>query len=314
MIFPIAIVIPAYKIAYLEETIESFAKQTCKDFVLYIFDDCSPYDIKSIADKYKESLNIHYYRFEENLGGKDLVAHWNRCIKRTMGEEWVWLFSDDDKVQPKCVEIFYEYYHKGINAYSVLHFNIEIINEKSLLKFPCKPYPKVLMPNEFLYQLYRGKIAARLPEFIFKKAALDTNQGYEHYDLAWRADNATVMKLSYPLGIFTLDGDNCLVQWRNSNDNISACGDKDCILRKNEATILFFNWAYSFYKHKQLALIFSDIQLIATCVNQLLIVDNRRPISSLLIYIYRYVFIKEKISRRIIAFLYVFYRLIKKRK
>ena len=42
-----------------------------------------------------------------NFGGHDLVAQWNRCIQLTQNEPWLWLFSDDDIMGPRCVEYFF---------------------------------------------------------------------------------------------------------------------------------------------------------------------------------------------------------------
>ena len=45
-----------------------------------------------------ESYNdprIQYFKNTENIGGKDLVAQWNKCLKYAMGE-YIILASDDD--------------------------------------------------------------------------------------------------------------------------------------------------------------------------------------------------------------------------
>ena len=91
----LAIIIPAYKPDYLAETLESLTKQTNKDFIVYIGDDASPYDLKSIVDEFSSKLNIVYKRFEDNLGSKSLTKQWERCIELS-NEDWVWLFSDED--------------------------------------------------------------------------------------------------------------------------------------------------------------------------------------------------------------------------
>ena len=36
--------------------------------------------LRSIAEKYRDRINIIYRRFPENLGKTDLLAHWERCI------------------------------------------------------------------------------------------------------------------------------------------------------------------------------------------------------------------------------------------
>lgn len=69
----LAIVIPAYKDAYLDKTLNSLSQQTDKNFVVYIGDDNSPYELEKIVNKYLEKLNITYRRFDTNSGGTNLV-------------------------------------------------------------------------------------------------------------------------------------------------------------------------------------------------------------------------------------------------
>lgn len=100
----LAIVIPAYKGRFLKETLDSIAVQAHKDeFVLYIGDDASPERLDKIVESYQNKVNLVYHRFSENMGGKDLVAHWERCIQLS-AEPFIWLFSDDDLMPADGVE------------------------------------------------------------------------------------------------------------------------------------------------------------------------------------------------------------------
>jgi len=53
----LAIVIPAYKSTFLAAALDSIAAQTCKDFTLYIGDDCSPNNLGEIVDRYMDKIN-----------------------------------------------------------------------------------------------------------------------------------------------------------------------------------------------------------------------------------------------------------------
>lgn len=86
----LAIIIPAYKPDFLESALSSVAAQTCHDFTVYVCDDASPYDIRSIVNGFASSIDIQYTRFEDNLGGTDLVGQWNRCLASAQDEEWTW--------------------------------------------------------------------------------------------------------------------------------------------------------------------------------------------------------------------------------
>lgn len=55
----LAIIIPAYKPRFLQETLDSIAKQNSHEFTVYIGDDASPYPLKTIVDHYKTSLTLY---------------------------------------------------------------------------------------------------------------------------------------------------------------------------------------------------------------------------------------------------------------
>ena len=99
----LAIIIPAYKACFFREVLDSIVRQSNRDFTVYIGDDASPDDLESIVSDYKDKLDIFYFRFEQNWGGRDLVAHWERCIELS-DEPLVWLFSDDDLNWVKIVK------------------------------------------------------------------------------------------------------------------------------------------------------------------------------------------------------------------
>ena len=98
----VSIVIPAYKATYLKETIESALQQTYSNIEVIVVNDKSPYDISSIVRSFNDR-RIRYYENEENIGGKDLVAQWNRCLSYAKGEYFC-LLCDDDIYTPTFVE------------------------------------------------------------------------------------------------------------------------------------------------------------------------------------------------------------------
>ena len=103
----LAILIPAFKTRFFRETLNSIANQTCKNFTLYVGDDCSPENIEEITFEYSNVINIKYIKFPNNIGAKHLVNQWNRCLNLVNDEEWIWLFSDDDIMDKDCVKSFY---------------------------------------------------------------------------------------------------------------------------------------------------------------------------------------------------------------
>ena len=120
----LAIIIPAYKATFLTAALDSIAAQTCKDFTLYVGDDCSPDPIDKIVEQYRDKIDLVYQRFETNLGGKDLVAQWERCIAMSHDEPYIWLFSDDDVMEPNCVELLLRTIDETKGAYDLYHFDV----------------------------------------------------------------------------------------------------------------------------------------------------------------------------------------------
>ena len=248
----LAIVIPAYKHNYLRNTLDSLVAQTCQDFIVYIGDDCSPYNLKSIVLDYKKLLNIEYCRFDVNLGGIDLVAQWERCISLTKDENWIWLFSDDDVIGEKCVELFYNEINNPNNINDLLHFNIKIIdNNNSIIKSP-QLYPKYLSNIDYYKYKSSGKLDSFVVEFIFSRKIYNIVKGFENFDLAWGSDVATWVKMSKHNGIKTISGD--YVYWRSSTINITPNKDAKMVLRKLETDIVFLAWINKFFKNKSILL------------------------------------------------------------
>ena len=97
----LAIIIPAYKAAFFDKTLDSLSRQTDKNFKVYIGDDDSPHDLEKIVSNYHGRLDITYKRFPTNLGSTDLVRHWNRCLDMLQDEDFFCLFSDDDIMEIK---------------------------------------------------------------------------------------------------------------------------------------------------------------------------------------------------------------------
>lgn len=243
----LAIVIPAYKADFFDAALQSIAAQTCKNFTLYIGDDYSPYELYSTVKNYENKINIVYKRFEENFGGKDLVAQWERCIDMTTGEEWIWLFSDDDVMDKNCVEEFYNALKKV--QFDIYRFNINIIDEHSQqINTKSIPPPQVLSSYEFYKKRFSNKLNSFVVEFVFRKSKFYNTQRFQNFDLAWGSDVATWIKIADNKGIYTIS--NAYINWRSSSINISPNITQSIVARKLLADINFFAWSYYYFKNK----------------------------------------------------------------
>lgn len=235
----LAIVIPVYKSTFLAETLNSIANQTDKRFHVYIGDDCSPYDIYSIVSQFEGKIPLTYRRFETNLGEKNLVGQWERCIALTKNESYIWLFSDDDTMDSQCVESFYSHVSVHPNE-EFFHFNINMIDSTNGGKIlPLPRFPMKLTAGEFLELKLRGKIVSYVVEFIFSRKLYTKINGFKKFDLAWGSDFITWLKMASISieGITTISGTNSYVNWRKSNENISPNKTQPILLRKIKAYI-----------------------------------------------------------------------------
>jgi glycosyltransferase involved in cell wall biosynthesis len=228
----LAIVIPAYKVTYLHETLESIAQQTDRRFRVYVGDDCSPYDVVSVVDKFRDRMDLTYVRFEENMGSRDLVAQWERCIDLTQGEEWIWLFSDDDVMSPDCVAAFYAV-PEAVRRDALVHFDVDVVdslNDGTVTQ--TTRYPSNLTAAEYLRGKLSGSLISYVVEFIFPRSLYNAVGGFEHFDLAWGSDFMTWLKMSARAkhGIVTPAG--AVVGWRKSAENISPNASYPIIKRK----------------------------------------------------------------------------------
>lgn len=234
----LAIVIPFYKKKYFSQTLESLAAQTSKDFTLYVGDDASPEDISGLLELYADRMEIVYHRFEDNMGGKNLVQHWHRCIGLTKGEPWLWLFSDDDIVDPHCVEAFLGV--KKSTDYDVYHFDVQMINASGENLKPIQHYPTVIWPEELFYKKKTGKLQSFVVENVFSRKIYEKFDGFCEYPLAWGSDLVTWCRFSMNKGMRTVEGP--VVCWRSSELNISPNNTPSIRDEKMKADKMVFYW------------------------------------------------------------------------
>ena len=243
----LAIVIPAYKADFLDTTLKSIAQQTNKQFTLYIGDDNSPDDLRSIIDKYQGKIKTVYHRFEENLGGSDLVKHWERCIDLTKNEEWIWLFSDDDIMSPTCVDDFYKEID-NVNHYDLVRFNVKVIDNTGNKLREIK-YPQELSSKALYTEKIAGHLECFVVEYIFRRSTYLKYNGFVKFDLAWGSDLATWVNFGERNNILTLNSPG--ISWRSSGVNISTNYNPEILKRKVAALVNCLKWGEAKYPEKE---------------------------------------------------------------
>ncbi|WP_299235294.1 glycosyltransferase [uncultured Bacteroides sp.] len=303
----LAVIIPAYKCEFLGETLTSLSEQTDKRFNVYIGDDASPFNLFPIIKEFETRLSIKYNFFSENLGGKNLVAQWNRCFELINDEEYFIMFSDDDVMASDCIENFYKTIELN-NNYDVYHFNINIIDKDSKIIDKCPEFPDVLSSLEFLRKLYCNEIDARMPEFVFRTEHFKQVGGFIDFDLAYRTDNAAVIACAKKNGIYTIP--NSKVLWRESGINASSSKNLNPIVlyKKCKSTIEFLNWIDTFLKNDNIKWPLSLSKRRKIIMNELLPVYNAMGMKVSVELLRKL----NEANNSIFIFLYYYYKLCKK--
>lgn len=233
----LAIIIPIYKPTFLREALDSLASQKCQDFMAYICDDSSPYNLESIVKEYEGKFPFVYYRFNQNLGGSDLVSHWERCLALTKTEEWLWLFSDDDMMDPECVDMFYKN-KNNLPDVSLFHFDTRVIESDGQLTqdthYIKEDFPTRISAKDYLLGRLTYRYNSFIVEYIFSRRLFIANGGFVHYDMAWCSDDATWYRMAKESGITTIP--SAKVYWRKSGSNITPDHSSETMLRKIQAT------------------------------------------------------------------------------
>ena len=192
----LAIIIPYYKIAFFKDTLVFLEKQTCKDFSLYIGNDCSPDDPIKLIEETLQQTAYHYKRYSKNLGGENLVAQWERVISESADEEWIMILGDDDILSENFVEEFYKNLDKANSLDSnVIRFAQRWIDENNEALSPLTDYPEMISPADHIHWKIIEKKRSSLSEHIFRKTAYNKIK-FQEFPLAWNSDDMAIFEFS----------------------------------------------------------------------------------------------------------------------
>lgn len=240
----LGVVIPAYKDTYFERTLASLAAQTNPFFTVYIGDDHSPANLSAIVDRFRDRLQIKYTRFPVNIGARQLVRQWERCMSLLHDEDWVWFFSDDDLASPNCVETFFRYQARSDGE--VYRFNTRTINEEDVEVFPTVRGPDFETSEQMAYNLLLGKRGNSMPDHVFSREVYRRKGGFVYTPYAQAADWGTSILFSQDKGMRIMQ--EATVSWRKAGASISAN-----VAKNRRETILghyaFIKWMLNHFKY-----------------------------------------------------------------
>lgn len=191
----LTVIIPYFKISYFEETLKSLANQTDQRFKVFIGDDASPECPAELLRKYQGAFSFSYRRYSENLGGKNLTKHWERCLENVQSE-WFMILGDDDQLTHNAIANFYMVANNPDNAdYRVLRFQREIVDDMGNVIVERTAHPDKELSTDFLYKRSLNEVGSSLGEYIFKTEDYK-KYGIKSYPKAFYSDNMMVLEYS----------------------------------------------------------------------------------------------------------------------
>lgn len=234
--------IPAYKDNFLALCINSILQQTYKNFEIVIVNDCSPNNIKSVINDFKDT-KIKYFENEKNIGKENLVKNWNKCLELARGEYFI-LMGDDDILEKNYLEEF----SKLIDKYpslDIFHCRTTIIDENSIPVELTPSWPEYENLYEMMMHRVRNLRMQYISDFVFRTEKLKSIGGFYPLPLAWGTDDLTAFIVASEKGIAHINIP--LLKYRKSNINLSAIGDP---LKKIEAINLQQEWFTKFLNNE----------------------------------------------------------------
>lgn len=218
----VSIAIPAFKSEFLKEAIESVLNQTYRNIELHIVNDCSPQDIDSIVKLYSYDSRLYYHINKENIGGKDPVANWNKCLSYAKGDFFS-LLCDDDVYAPTFIEKMLSLTKKYAET-NVFRARVKLVDNKGNLKNLFPSAPEWESAVDYMWAIVSGYRLQTISEFMYRTDYIKQQGGYIPLPKAWCSDHASIIKFAKNGGIATCN--ELLVQFRMSGLNISTSNSK----------------------------------------------------------------------------------------
>lgn len=237
----VSFVLPAYKIEFLREAIDSILNQSYQKFELIIINDCSPYPVGDIVNSFTDD-RIRYYVNEKNVGGNDLAGCFNQCMSYAAGELIIFA-SDDDIYTSDFLHQMILLSRKYTNVY-LFHCRVARIDALGNINSYSTPAHEYESSIDFVYQrLFRSRLSP-LQGFVFNRQQLVKIGGIVSFPMAWFSDDATCALMSCngvaycpkPLFLSRLS-------------DVSISGRRDLYKQKIEATCMYKQWFYSFMEN-----------------------------------------------------------------
>lgn len=213
----VTIAIPAYKAAYLHETIASALAQTYSTLEVIVVNDQSPEDIGSVVKAFDDP-RIRYYVNPQNLGATDPSANWNECLRHAKGEFFC-LLCDDDLYEPTFVEELLQLSQRFPQC-NVFRSGIRVTDAEGSETdfFPSSPEWESV--EDYMWHVYKGYRRQTISEFMFRRSTMEEAGGYVQLPYAWGSDYLSIYHFALQGGIASTA--RRLTTFRDSGANLSS--------------------------------------------------------------------------------------------
>lgn len=218
----VSIAIPAYKGRFLSHAIRSVLAQTYTNLELIIVNDSSSENLAAIVNSFNDD-RIQYYENEVNIGGKDPVANWNKCLTYATGVYFS-LLCDDDVYDPTFIEEMIVLKSKFPQVH-VFRSRVRIVDENNRIVGLYPSSPEYESCYDYMWHKLSGLRRQTISEFMYDTDYLRACGGYVSLPKAWGSDDISCFTIAKESGIATCN--KLLVSFRMSDINISANNDKN---------------------------------------------------------------------------------------
>lgn len=241
--------VPAYKIDFFEAALRSMAGQSCRSFKILVSDDCSPMPLYSVfekvqADSMLEEGQMVYRRTQTNIGGANLVEHWNALVDEC-DTDFLIMASDDDLYAPNFLEEIDKLTCKYPLA-DMFCTRVKRINENDDVTAQDAPAVEFEKQIDFLYGLYVLRRLKCIGNYVFRTSAIKKIGGFVEFPYAWGSDDITVSAMSKDGVGITPD---ILFSFRLSRKNISSTQNTRITSLKVKARMQNVEWFEQFVKN-----------------------------------------------------------------
>lgn len=169
MMYQVSIILPIYQVEnYIENCINSIAKQTFKNFEVILVDDGSTDRSVDIAINSLERFKIKYSLIIQKNQGVSIAR--NIGIKHASGE-YIVCVDPDDVLYRDFLKILYEDLIKSDSEVAIGNF--QFVNTRNIFKIPKKIYKSytIVSKDALDYFLFR-KLKFIVPAMLIKKEFL----------------------------------------------------------------------------------------------------------------------------------------------